>query len=316
MTTALLPAIHEAYPIAEAAIEELAEQYGDLTIAGLQDKGGYEQVHKARMVVKGYRVDIEKTRKELKAEVLERGRAIDSRAKELTALISPVEAHLEAEEKAYTEAHEAIKREAEEKRQAALVDKVNRLAAVGFQSTTYAVESWTDEQFETTLAEATKAHAAEQERLAAEREAEAKAEAERQRVAAEQAEAQRAEAKRLAEEREKLEAEQRKLAEEKARIAQEQRERDAAEKARQDERDRIEREKRDAELRAQAEAAEKARLEALRPDKEKLLAVAAQVEAILVPVFDDPASDAAAKEVASLLRTTTANIRKQAEALT
>lgn len=51
-----------------------------------------------RLELKRRRVDLEKTRKELKADIIKEGRAIDSTAKWLTDLIAPTEAYLDEQE--------------------------------------------------------------------------------------------------------------------------------------------------------------------------------------------------------------------------
>ncbi len=64
----------------DAIVADLREKYMGLTIAGINDRKGYEAVHEARMIVKRARVDVEKTRERIKADVLARGRKIDAQA--------------------------------------------------------------------------------------------------------------------------------------------------------------------------------------------------------------------------------------------
>jgi hypothetical protein len=287
-TTLTIPDVSEQLPqfsLTDSAIAEMAEQYLPLKINGVEDSEGYKIAHDARMDVKAKRVEVEKRRKELKAEALEYGRKIDGRAKQITALLDPIESHLEEEEKAYFAAKEAIRNAARLKAEAAAKEKAEAEAA-----------KLRAEQ------------AAEAERLRVEREkldAERKAiEAERARVEAEQAAErarQKAEQDKIDAERMAVEAEQKRLAGieaarllaiEKERIRQE-----AAEKARVETEARLAREaaEKAAAEKAKAEAEEAAimKAEALRPDKQKLLAIALTVAAINVPEVSADANHAA-----------------------
>jgi chemotaxis protein histidine kinase CheA len=114
-------------------IQCLESQYLQLTINGLDDKAGYDQVHKARMDMRDLRVKIEKKRKELKEDSLSYGRAIDAEAKRINAMIEPIETYLANQEQAIDTEKERIRRAKEEKRQAVLraqieAEQVKKLA--------------------------------------------------------------------------------------------------------------------------------------------------------------------------------------------
>ena len=66
------------YNITDAAISEMESLYMGLTISNLGDKKEFKAVHDARMVVKGKRVEVEKKRKELKADALAWGKKVDT----------------------------------------------------------------------------------------------------------------------------------------------------------------------------------------------------------------------------------------------
>ena len=322
MTTALAPEPKTianerpeliAFRSQDAAIAQMANEYLRFTIAGIDDKAGFKRVHDARIAVKNTRVAVEKKRVELKAEALKYGQTVDAEARRLTMMLAPVEAHLQAEEDAITEAKAKIKRAAEEAKQQETESRWRALTALGWPYNPVIVGGMTDEQF---TAELLKANAAKDERDRAEAKAaerrraeEAALSAERERLAkikAEQdAEAarQKAESDRLAAARlaiEQREAEERRQAElakareeaaESARVETEQRlAREAAERKAAEERAA-------ADGRAKAEAEEQARLkaEAEKPHREKLLAVAEAVLAISVP--DGPQSSAVATEL-------------------
>lgn len=282
----------------DAAIAELAEKYLPLKINGLDDRKGFLSVHEARMEVKGFRVLIEKTRKELKADALKYGQTVDAEAKRLTALVEPIELHLEREEDAIVDERLRLKQIEEDAKRAALQKRLDALAAVGCVANPVEIQYLAEPNYQERLAEATAAHAeklrieaeaAEQKRLAdeaaakerAEQEAALAAERERQAVEARKLEAERAaiaaERAAVVAEREKQEAaehERRRLADlEKAKA-------EAAEHAR------LETERRIAEKaaadKAAAEAVEAARVkaEAERPYRDKLIALAGDVQAM------------------------------------
>ena len=242
----------------DAAIARMAEQYMPLVIRDVSDAAGFKVVHEARMIVKSHRVEVEKTRKLLKADALEYGRKVDAEAKRLTGLLEPIESHLEAEEKRIQEEKDRIKN------------------AV---------------------------------RLKAEAEARAKEEAESARLKAEQA----AEAEHLRVEREKLDAERRAMEEQRRVIEVEQQrlakieadhqrvielekaKAEAAERAKRETEARLAREAEEAKAKAEAAEAAKRRAEELRPDREKLLAVAIQLRTMTIPRVSADANEAAEK---------------------
>lgn len=66
------------YNVTDAAIAEMQSRFMALTVKGLDDNKGLAEVHKARMVVKGKRIEVEKRRKELKADALDWSKKVDS----------------------------------------------------------------------------------------------------------------------------------------------------------------------------------------------------------------------------------------------
>lgn len=259
----------QKFSLADTAIAKMREEYLPLKIADVNDDSGFKAVHAARMVVKNHRVQVERTRKELKANALEYGRKVDGEAKRITALLEPIEQHLTSEEDAYNAEKDRIRNEA---------------------------------------------------RLKAEAEERAKREAEEARLRAEkEAEEARlkAEAEKLAEERRQLEAERQKIEAEKKRLADieasrlrkiedERIAREAAERARIETEQRIareaaearakaEREEAEAKARAEAEEAARKRAEALRPDHEKIYALADSVLKLDLSGLSEAAKDAASQ---------------------
>lgn len=232
----------------EATLVEAAEKARGLKIAGVDDAKGYKLVHEKRMQLKGFRVEIEKTRKDLKADALEYGRRVDAEAKRLTALIEPTERELEAEEERIDAEKARIAAEAEAARRKILDDRISALAAVGCQAVPSEVQDMAENEFAELLKLATEEHArkVEAERVAA---------AERARVEAEQAAARKAEQERLArEEAERRAEEERKQKAERERLAAERVELEKAQAAQRAESDRIAAERKALDDKARAEA--------------------------------------------------------------
>lgn len=198
----------------EVSIVAMRDQYMPLTINGIEDREGFDRVYEARQDVKSKRIAVEKTRKKLKADVIEFGRLVDGEAKRITDMLAPIEKHLQSQEDAYIQAKAEAKRAQEKAEAAKLQDRMDALIAVRAAAPITEIKAMTDEAFGSFLAAKTLEHEA---RLAAEVAAEierAKAEAEAARLRAEE------EARLAAERAEKeaaLKAEQARLAEERAR---------------------------------------------------------------------------------------------------
>lgn len=270
------------YSTTKAAVAELSAKFMPLKVRGLDDKDGLAACHSARMIVKNVRVSIEKERKALKKGVLEVGRQIDDVADELTRPLVEVETHLENEESIVVKEKERKAAEEAAAKKAKLDQRLTALLNVRFMGHPAEVEKMTTGQFEDFLAEAAKLH---NQRLADEVAAEVARKAESDRLAAERAELDRQKAEQAAAQK-LLDDERRRLELERAKA-------DAAEKAKQEAEARHAKQLADAEASRVAAEAARLRAEALRPDKEKLLAVADAVQAIVVPEVGQPLQAAA-----------------------
>lgn len=295
------------FGIADTKIAELRGMFDGLQA---DTPEGYREVAKAIAVTRTLRVNVEKTRKELKASALEYGRRVDSEAKRITALLEEIETPLkdakqavddekarikaeqEAKERAELEAKEAAERAEREAKEKAIRDAEEaRLEAERKSIEAERAKLETERTAERERVEAEQRKIAEQQaveraKLDAERRAiEAKQEAERERLAAEQRklDEQREEANRI--ERERLAAikaeQDRKEAELNARLEAERIAKEEAERAAQAEADRLHAEK----VAKEEAEAERLRLEALRPDVEKVLAFAQVLRAIEIPAM-------------------------------
>lgn len=307
----------QQYKITDALISTMESEFMQLKIDGLDDADGYKAVREARMQVKKYRVDTEKTRKRLKEEALIFGRGVDGKAKEITGRLSPIETYLHDMEKAVDEEKLRIKNEAETKERERIQGRIKGLYDIGmvFDGFGYAyddlhvsgeqITAMTDEEYIYLVADV---EAIKQEKAAIQAEEDRKKKEEEDRLAKIRDE-QEAESKRLAEEREKIRKEQEaKEAEIKAAQDKLEAEKKAIEKAKQDAidkktrqeeiekakkeaaekaiKEKAEAEKKDAEEKEKAEKA--ARLEAelkekLRPDNEKLIAFSDLIAGMEMP---------------------------------
>ena len=284
LTTLDRESIVASYSVPDDKIAEWSERFLPLKIAGIDDVGGLQCVHAARMVVKNARVEVEKTRKQLKADALEYGRVVDAEAKRITNLLSPIEAHLESQENQIAFEKERIRKDKEELAERAATakcqERINALKEIGGTTiVSYEVlYRMTDEAFAVFLATETEAA-----RVRAQESEQRKAEAER--LAAERAELdkikaeQQAEANRLAAERKKIddaEAERKRLADlETARAG-------AAEKSRIETEQRLQREADTATPKTESEAAEKERIKDLQPIRERIVDIADEIDAVVV----------------------------------
>lgn len=228
-----------------------------------------------RLRLKAIRCDVEKVRKDQKADSLMRGKVIDGVANALKGVIEPAEAWLLEQEQFAERADKLRRDQLHDQRLDALRPFVDVLA----YCQGVAVEDLTPEAFEAFL-EGAKMQA--QVRAETERsEAEARRIAEESRKAKEIAD--EAERKRLADENERLRKEQADKDAENKRL------RDEAEKAAKAEADRLykaECERIDKERAERVEAARLAEIErkaASAPDKEKALAFAAYLRALALP---------------------------------
>ncbi len=279
-----------------------------------------------RLALKNIRVDVEKKRKELKEDSLRTGRAIDSVAKFVKEIIEPAEKYLETQEKfaEVKQAERAAKLKAE---------RIEKLMQYTDDLSLYNLDAMNDEQFDTLLTSLRSQHEAklaEQKRIEDERIAKEKAEAEEQeRIRVENVrlkkEAEAREAK-IAQEQRQHEAEiakERKATEE--REAKARAEREAEQKAAQAKLDeeRTKREAVEAEQRAEREKAESERKRQederrdalLAPDKEKLLALAARVEATELPALASKDAQAVLNQVEALLSKVSTYIRANVKGL-
>lgn len=280
-----------------------------ITINGVEDKSGYKLADQRRKEWVKVRTGIDKKRKEMNAAAREHIKRVDAVAAEFTEIAGQAEDHVT---RLVDQIDAEIAAAEKEKADAAYNAKNAQLLHVGIELNRVVVESLTDEQIAAMIEE--KIITDRLKREEAERQAAAKAEADRR--AAEERERHRIESEKLTAERAEFERQKAEQAAEFAKLkaAQEEQQRKIDEETRrirQAEIARIEAEEiakreafeaerlrivseqaaKEAEaklIREQAEAKAAAeRAEALRPDREKLLSVAAAIHAVQIPQVSD-----------------------------
>lgn len=145
--------------------KEIAEEAKAIVVTDEAQTDLMLKARESRLALKAIRVEVEKTRKELKEQSLREGKAIDGIANVIKALVVPVEEHLEKQEK-YAEIREL------ERLQKRYEDRVNRLSPYVEDISLYNIKDMSDDAFEKLLESTVAADKAK-------KEAEAKAEAER-----------------------------------------------------------------------------------------------------------------------------------------
>lgn len=106
------------FNVPDAAISEMAANFLTIKVSGPTDKANADLARSRRLEVKRMRVSVEKTRKELKEDSLRFGKAVDTEAKRITALLTPIEDHLQAQEETVTKHQERLEAEARAKEEA------------------------------------------------------------------------------------------------------------------------------------------------------------------------------------------------------
>ncbi len=146
-------AIIEAFEITKQQIAEAVELANEATVIDHEDTEGMKLCHDYRMGLVKMRTGIEAKRKELKEDIVKRGKLIDGVAKELSAPLPAAEARLkELEESAKREAEriEAIK---QEEIQREVKRRCELATAVAWSIPIAMLTTLTTEEFETAYGE-------------------------------------------------------------------------------------------------------------------------------------------------------------------
>ena len=234
-------------PFTEAG--EVLADYESIKVKDELDLATMAKAREARLILKKARTTVENNRKELKADIVKQGKAIDNIARFVKEQIEPAEKYLETQEK-YAEL-KAAARQAEIK-----AKRVEQLSQYVDDISIFNLDEMTDERFEVVL-----------ESAKSQKEAEIALEKKREEERLETERKEREEQERIRLENEKL----RKEAEEREKAEKAEREKRQKEEAKRLEAERKERERIQAEADAKlaAERAEREKLEAEKREREE-----------------------------------------------
>lgn len=157
------------YSVTDAALAELHSKYIGLKVLDAEDEEGYALCKDARKVVRDTRLGVEERRKELKAESLSFGRAVDAEAKRITSKIEAVENHLVEQLKIVDDEKKRREEAALKAAKERLDARIAALQAVKAEFTFDEVAAMPDEAFEEFLGYWQKEYAVDQKREAAEK---------------------------------------------------------------------------------------------------------------------------------------------------
>jgi colicin import membrane protein len=128
------------YSKTAAALADLQHRYKDV-VFDLTTRDGMVTAIKARAELRGYRVTLEKTRKELKAPALERARLIDDEAKRITAELVAMEDPIDEAIKAEEGRKDRERAEREQRERDRVTAQQKRVADIGATPAAYVGES-------------------------------------------------------------------------------------------------------------------------------------------------------------------------------
>lgn len=140
-----------------AELTKLAEEYKGLTVTSVDDKAGLVSVRNARIILKGKRVAITKTGKDLRAQANSFNKAVIDRERELIALIEPTEEALQAEEDRIEAEKEHLRLAVEQAEAKRVQDRIDALRAVDAAHDLLELKMGPDDWFAELLTTATEA---------------------------------------------------------------------------------------------------------------------------------------------------------------
>lgn len=119
--------------LADTAIAELKEQYGNLTIAGVDDKAGYKAVKSAWSEVRSIRTGLEKRGLAIRNRIAQITKAVSKEEDRLIDLLTPLEDDLQKKYKAIDDEKIRVEKENQEKEQKRLMDRLEELVGMGMK---------------------------------------------------------------------------------------------------------------------------------------------------------------------------------------
>lgn len=115
----------------DAIIEQLRDEYMAIKVDNPQDDAGFKTATTALKRMVRLRNQVEKKRKELKADAVRYGKAVDGEARRLQTLIEPIEAHLKTQADIVRLEQKRLEVEAENKRREEVRGWIKMLNDIG-----------------------------------------------------------------------------------------------------------------------------------------------------------------------------------------
>ncbi len=112
-------------------IDEISKELMALTINGIDDKEGYKKVSEGLRFLVGKRTAVEAKRKQIKAPSNAFGISCDDRAKEITAMLAPIEENLRTKKEKIDAELEIIEQKKEEAKLVKIKDRHDKLVSIG-----------------------------------------------------------------------------------------------------------------------------------------------------------------------------------------
>lgn len=144
------------YGVNQAAIAKMANIYLELSIDGIDDDDGYNDVHDARMIMVKHRTSIDKLRKFTNKDAKEFIDNNNENAKKLLSLIAPIEEHLKSEENKITQEKKRIQEEKEKIEQEMVKKRVDVLLNIEVIMPYAEIAAMTDDEYESLFKNAKK----------------------------------------------------------------------------------------------------------------------------------------------------------------
>jgi hypothetical protein len=119
--------------LADTAIANLKEQYGALTINGVDDKAGYKLVKAAWSEVRSIRTGLEKRGLAIRNRIAQITKAVSKEEDRLIDLLTPLEEDLQKKYKAIDDEKVRVEKEAQEKEQKRLMERLEELVGMGMK---------------------------------------------------------------------------------------------------------------------------------------------------------------------------------------
>ena len=146
-TDAAIDHAREELSKADPVIEQIRDEYLAISVSGPGDEAGFQTATTALGRVKRLRIDVEKTRKALKADALRYGKVVDGEAKRIKAQIEPIEKHLNEQADIVRLETARLKAEEERQREAQIQEWVKKLSDVGAPIDLDAIRSMSATEF-------------------------------------------------------------------------------------------------------------------------------------------------------------------------